>query len=94
MAKTLKRKLGNRKPFFRVAWDTEDILELVGINRGLKGRDIDWRRVEKYVFKLQKLIYRASSCGNKVFDGLTILSAHSVGNVSTLSRDVPLNWDV
>ena len=62
-AKTLKRKLGNRKPFFRVAWDTEDILELVGINRGLKGRDIDWRRVEKYVFKLQKLIYRASSCG-------------------------------
>ena len=63
MAKTLKRKLGNRKPFFRVAWDTEDILELVGINRGLKGRDIDWRRVEKYVFKLQKLIYRASSRG-------------------------------
>ena len=63
MAKTLKRKLGNRKPFFRVAWDTEDILELVGINGGLKGGDIDWRRVEKYVFKLQKLIYRASSRG-------------------------------
>ncbi|MDE5069191.1 MAG: hypothetical protein O4861_02860 [Trichodesmium sp. St16_bin4-tuft] len=55
---------------------------------------MDWKRVLRNVFKLQKLIYRASSCGNKVFDGLTILSAHSVGNVSTLSRDVPLNWDV
>ncbi|MDE5084631.1 MAG: reverse transcriptase N-terminal domain-containing protein, partial [Trichodesmium sp. St18_bin1] len=28
-----------------------------------KGRDIDWRRALKNVFKLQKLIYRASNCG-------------------------------
>ena len=62
-AKTLKRKLGNPKPFLSVAWDTDDILDPVCINPNLKGQDIDWRRVEKNVFKLQKLIYKASSRG-------------------------------
>ncbi len=62
-AKTLKRKLGSPKPFLSVAWDTDDILSLVSINPTIKWRDIDWRRVEKNVFKLQKLIYRASSRG-------------------------------
>ncbi|WP_293124648.1 reverse transcriptase N-terminal domain-containing protein [Okeania sp. SIO1I7] len=28
-----------------------------------KWKDINWKQVEKYVFKLQKLIYKASSCG-------------------------------
>lgn len=27
-------------------------------------RDINWRKVERYVFKLQKRIYAASRCGN------------------------------
>ena len=62
-AKTLKRKLGNPKPFLSVAWDTDDIPDPVCINPNLKGQDIDWRRVEKNVFKLQKLIYKASSRG-------------------------------
>ena len=62
-AKTLKRRLGNAKSFFSVAWDTDDIPNQVTINPNLKCKDIDWKRVEKNVFKLQKLIYRASNCG-------------------------------
>ncbi len=62
-AKTLKRKLGNPRPFLSVAWDTDDIPSQVSINQTLKWRDVNWKRVEKSVFKLQKLIYRASSRG-------------------------------
>ncbi|NEQ41679.1 MAG: group II intron reverse transcriptase/maturase [Okeania sp. SIO3I5] len=62
-AKTLKRRLGNPKPFLSVAWDTDDIPDPVCINPNLKWKDINWRRVEKNVFKLQKLIYRTSSRG-------------------------------
>ena len=62
-AKTLKRKLGNPKPFLSVAWDTEDIPSQITVNPNFKWRDIDWKRALKNVFKLQKLIYRASSCG-------------------------------
>ncbi len=62
-AKTLKRHLGNPKPFLSVAWDTDDIPSQISVNPNLKWRDIDWKKVEKFVFKLQKLIYRASSRG-------------------------------
>ena len=62
-AQTLKRKLGNPKSFLSVAWDTEDLPSQVSINPTLKWKDIDWKKVEKSVFKLQKLIYRASSRG-------------------------------
>ncbi|MDJ0517401.1 MAG: group II intron reverse transcriptase/maturase [Trichodesmium sp. MO_231.B1] len=62
-AKTLKRQLGDPRPFLSVAWDTDDIPDPVCINPNLKWRDINWRRVEKNVFKLQKLIYRASNRG-------------------------------
>ena len=62
-AKTLKRNLGNPKPFLSVAWDTNNIPFQVSANPNLKWKDINWKRVEKNVFKLQKLIYRASSSG-------------------------------
>ena len=62
-AKTLKRHLGNPKSFLSVAWDTKNIPPKVSINSTFKWRDIDWKRVEKNVYKLQKLIYRASSRG-------------------------------
>ncbi|NEQ78499.1 MAG: group II intron reverse transcriptase/maturase [Okeania sp. SIO2C9] len=62
-AQTLKRNLGNPKPFLSVAWDTEDIPSQISINPNLKWRDIDWKKVEKSVFRLQKLIYIASSRG-------------------------------
>ena len=62
-AKTLKRRLVNPKPFLSVASDTDDISSQVSVYPHLKWKDIDWKRVEKNVFKLQKLIYRASSCG-------------------------------
>ena len=62
-AKTLKRNLENPKPFLSVAWDTNDIPDLCSVNPNLKWKDINWKKVEKYVFKLQKLIYRASSRG-------------------------------
>ena len=62
-AKTLKRSLENPEPFLSVAWDTNDIPDLCSVNPNLKWKDINWKKVEKYVFKLQKLIYRASSRG-------------------------------
>ena len=62
-AKTLKRRLGNTKPFLSVAWDTEDIPSQITVNPNFKWRDIDWKRALKNVFKFQKLIYRASSGG-------------------------------
>ena len=62
-AKTPKRRLGNLKPFLSVAWDTDDIPSQVSVNPNIKWRDINWKRALKNVFKLQKLIYRASSCG-------------------------------
>ncbi|GGA39391.1 reverse transcriptase N-terminal domain-containing protein [Okeania sp. KiyG1] len=62
-AQTLKRRLGNPKLFLSVAWDTEDIPSQVSINPNLKWKDINWKKVEKSVFRLQKLIYRASMSG-------------------------------
>ncbi|WP_293090180.1 group II intron reverse transcriptase/maturase [Okeania sp. SIO3B5] len=62
-AQTLKIKLGNPKPFLSVARDTDDIPSQTSINPNLKWKDINWKKVEKSVFKLQKLIYRASSRG-------------------------------
>ncbi|GFZ93516.1 hypothetical protein CYANOKiyG1_04280 [Okeania sp. KiyG1] len=62
-AQTLKRRLGNPKPFLSVAWDTKDIPNQVSINPNLKWKDINWKKVEKSVFRLQKLIYRASMSG-------------------------------
>ncbi|NEN92323.1 MAG: group II intron reverse transcriptase/maturase [Okeania sp. SIO3H1] len=62
-AQTLKRRLGNPKPFLSVAGDTEDIPSQVSINPNPRWKDIDWKKVEKSVFKLQKLIYRASMSG-------------------------------
>ena len=62
-AKTLKRRLGNPKPFLSVAWDTNDITSQLSVNPNLKWKDIDRQWVEKNVFKLQKLIYRASNRG-------------------------------
>ncbi|NEP91418.1 MAG: group II intron reverse transcriptase/maturase [Okeania sp. SIO2C2] len=62
-AQTLKRKLGSPKPFLSVALDTEHIPSQASINPNLQWKDINWKQVEKSVFKLQKLIYRASSRG-------------------------------
>ena len=62
-AKTLKKRLGNPKLFFSVAWDTDDIPSQVSVYPSLKWKDINWKRALKNLFKLQKLIYRASSCG-------------------------------
>ncbi|MCL2928378.1 MAG: reverse transcriptase N-terminal domain-containing protein [Trichodesmium sp. St16_bin4-tuft] len=62
-AKTLKRKPCNSKPFLSVAWDTDDIPSQVSVNPNLKWKDVNWKRALKNVFKLQKLIYRASSRG-------------------------------
>ena len=62
-AKTLKRRLGSPRTFLRVAWNTGDIPSQASINPIFKWQDIDWKRVEKNVFKLQKLIYRASTSG-------------------------------
>ena len=62
-AKTLKRRVGNPKPFLSVAWNTDDIPSQVTVNPNITWKDIKWKRVEKNVFKLQKLIYKASSRG-------------------------------
>jgi len=52
-----------RTRFLSVAWNTDDIPNQVSVNPNLKWKDINWKKVEKYVFKLQKLIYKASSRG-------------------------------
>ena len=62
-AEILKRKLDNPRPFSSVAWDAYDIPSQACVNPNLKWKDINWKKVEKYVFKLQKLIYKASSRG-------------------------------
>ena len=62
-AKTLKKRLGNPKIFLSVAWDTDDIPSQVSVYPSLKWKDINWKRALKNLFKLQKLIYRASNCG-------------------------------
>ena len=62
-AKTLKRKPCNPKPFLSVVWDTDDRPSQVNVNPNLKWKNINWKRALKNVFKLQKLIYRASSRG-------------------------------
>ena len=62
-AEILKRKLDNPRPFSSVAWDAYDIPSQACVNPNLKWKDINWKKVEKYVFKLQKLIYRASNRG-------------------------------
>jgi hypothetical protein len=43
-AKTLKRRLGNSKPFLSVAWDTDDIPSQVSTNPNMAWRDINWKR--------------------------------------------------
>ena len=60
-AKTLKRHSGNPRSFLSVAWDTEDNGLQVSISP--MWEDVDWKLVLKNVFKLQKLIHRASSRG-------------------------------
>ena len=62
-AQTLKRRLGFPNPFSSVARDTDDIPSQISINPTQKWKDINWKKVEKSVFKLQKLIYKASSRG-------------------------------
>ena len=62
-AKTLKRHNSNSKPFLSVAWDTDDTLSQISINPNFSWRDIDGKRAQKNVSKLQKLIYIASSRG-------------------------------
>ncbi|MDE5122768.1 MAG: hypothetical protein O4965_23060, partial [Trichodesmium sp. St19_bin1] len=52
----LKRKLGNPKPFFSVAWDSNDIPSQVSVNPNIKWKNINWKQVEVRVFTLQKLI--------------------------------------
>lgn len=49
---------------FTVAWDND-----IPICKGSKPtletwRDINWKQIEKVVFKLQKRIYQASTCGD------------------------------
>ena len=65
-AKTLKRNLGNPKPFFEyvlhsqrssklrtrflsVAWNTDHLPSQISINPNFKWKNINWKRVEKYV---------------------------------------------
>ena len=51
-AKTLKRNLENPEPFLSVAWDTNDIPDLCSVNPNLKWKDINSKKVEKYVLGL------------------------------------------
>ncbi|MCH2047458.1 MAG: reverse transcriptase N-terminal domain-containing protein [Trichodesmium sp. St16_bin4-tuft] len=60
-ARTLKNNFEHPKQCLRVAWGLDDIPSKVCVNHSLKWKNIEWKKIEKYVFKLPKLIYRASS---------------------------------
>ena len=83
-AKTLKRHLGNPRPFLSVAWDSNDIPSLVSVNPNIKWRDINWKQVEVRVLKLRKLIYKASSCGEDSHGLKTAKDLKAVNFLNTL----------
>ena len=62
-AKTLKRRLGNSKPFLRVAWDTDDIPDPVCINPNLSNGKFfpsvkPYRQAQNKLAKLQRQLSR------------------------------------
>ena len=57
------KRLNDTKIYDRVEWGKDDIAQDVGVIPSLEWRNINWKLVQKRVFKLQKLIFRASSVG-------------------------------
>lgn len=63
----MKKKTNARqsdKDWLRIVWTTDDIPYQACENPTVKWRDIQWKKVERWVFKLQKRIYQASRRGN------------------------------
>jgi hypothetical protein len=57
------KALNDTKIYDSVVWESDDIPTDVSVNPEVEWRNINWKLVEKRVFKLQKLIFKASSRG-------------------------------
>jgi hypothetical protein len=60
-------KLNDTKIYDSVAWDINDMVKDVSLVPEVEWRNINWKVVERRVFKLQKLIFKASSRGEVSF---------------------------
>ncbi len=56
-------KLNDTKIYDSVAWDTDDMATDISLVPEVEWRNINWKVVERRVYKLQKLIFKASSRG-------------------------------
>ncbi len=56
-------KLNDTKIYDSVAWDIDDMATDISLVPDVEWRNINWKVVERRVFKLQKLIFKASSRG-------------------------------
>ncbi len=70
-AKALKQKLNQSQGFQRIVWDSHTETTKSRENSTLTWQEINWKQMEKRVFKLQKRIYQASCRGDvKTLRGL------------------------
>ena len=57
------KRLNDTKIYESVVWDQDDMVQDISIVPDVEWRNIDWKKVQRRVFKLQRLIYKASSRG-------------------------------
>jgi len=60
-------RLNDTKIYESVEWDQFDLVKDTNIVPDVEWRSINWKVVERKVFKLQKLIFKASSRGDISF---------------------------
>ncbi|NEO71382.1 MAG: RNA-directed DNA polymerase [Moorea sp. SIO3H5] len=59
------KQLNDTKIYESVEWSENDIAQDVSIVPDVEWRNLDWKTIQRRVFKLQKLIYKASSRGER-----------------------------
>jgi RNA-directed DNA polymerase len=57
------KRLNDTKIYESVVWGQDDMVQDTSIVPDVEWRNIDWKKVQRHVFKLQRLIYKASSRG-------------------------------
>ena len=57
------KRLNDTKIYESVVWDQNDMVQDISIVPDVEWRNINWKKVQRRVFKLQRLIYKASSRG-------------------------------
>ncbi len=57
------KRLNDTKIYESVVWGQDDLVQDISIVPDVEWRNIDWKTVQRRVFKLQRLIFKASSRG-------------------------------